>query len=58
MFGVSPMTIYRAISLGQFPAVKIRNRLIIPAKALDAMEDAATDTQASVDTGEYTARLR
>lgn len=38
---VSEVTIYRGISAGEFPAVKIRGRYVIPAKAIDAMEDAA-----------------
>ena len=33
MLGMSTMTVYRAIAEGGFPAVKIRGRLIIPAKA-------------------------
>jgi excisionase family DNA binding protein len=43
MFGMSTMTVYRAIAAGEFPAVRIRGRLIVPAKALDAMVDAALD---------------
>ncbi|PSL08186.1 excisionase family DNA binding protein [Haloactinopolyspora alba] len=53
MFGMSTMTVYRAIADGEFPAVKIRGRLIVPAKALDAMVDAATSTQAAVDAADY-----
>ena len=34
MFGMSPMTLYRAISAGKFPAVRIRGRLIVPIAAL------------------------
>lgn len=49
MFGMSPMTVYRAISAGEFPAVRIRGRLIIPAKAIDAMADIATTEQTVVD---------
>ena len=32
MFGMSPMTLYRAIAAGEFPAVRIRGRLIVPAR--------------------------
>ncbi|NEE01213.1 helix-turn-helix domain-containing protein [Phytoactinopolyspora halotolerans] len=53
MFGMSPMTLYRAISDGEFPAVRIRGRLIVPAKALEAMENDATQLQALVDAGDY-----
>ncbi len=41
MFGMSQMTVYRAIADGQFPAVRIRGRLIVPAKAIDDMADVA-----------------
>ncbi|MHA6784708.1 helix-turn-helix domain-containing protein [Pseudonocardia saturnea] len=49
MFGMSPMTVYRAISAGEFPAVRIRGRLIVPAKAIDAMAEIATVEQTVVD---------
>ena len=49
MFGISPMTLYRAISDGQFPAVRIRGRLIVPAKAVEAMSDAALAEHGVVD---------
>ncbi|NED96824.1 helix-turn-helix domain-containing protein [Phytoactinopolyspora alkaliphila] len=53
MLGMSQMTVYRAIAEGSFPAVKIRGRLIVPAKALAAMEDAATTAQGVVDSADY-----
>jgi excisionase family DNA binding protein len=49
MFGMSSMTVYRAIAAGEFPAVRIRGRLIIPAKAVDAMVEAAVADQRVVD---------
>jgi excisionase family DNA binding protein len=49
MFGMSSMTLYRAIAAGEFPAVRIRGRLIVPAKAVDAMADVATTEQTVVD---------
>jgi excisionase family DNA binding protein len=49
MFGISPMTLYRAISDGQFPAVRIRGRLIVPAQAVEAMAEAAVAEQGIVD---------
>lgn len=49
IFGMSPMTVYRAISAGEFPAVRIRGRLIVPARAVDAMVDAAVAEQGVVD---------
>ncbi len=53
MFGMSPMTVYRAIAAGEFPAVKIRGRLIVPARALDEMVDAAMADRGVVDAAEW-----
>ncbi len=41
IFGMSRMTIYRAIHDDQLPAVRVRGRLFIPSGALDAMVEAA-----------------
>jgi excisionase family DNA binding protein len=41
MLGMSTMTVYRAIRDGEFPAVRVRGRLIVPAKAVEAMGDTA-----------------
>jgi predicted DNA-binding transcriptional regulator AlpA len=49
IFGMAPVTVYRAIRAGQFPAVRIRGRLIVPAKAVEAMADAAAVEQTVVD---------
>ena len=49
MFGMSPMTVYRAIAAGEFPAVRIRGRLIVPAKAIEAIADLAIAEQTVVD---------
>lgn len=49
MLGMSAMTLYRAISAGEFPAVRIRGRLIVPAKAIEAMADIAVADQTVVD---------
>jgi excisionase family DNA binding protein len=43
MLGISAATLYRAISSGQFPAVRIRDRVIVPAKAIEALTDEAID---------------
>ena len=48
MLGTAPMTLYRAIHAGEFPAVKIRGRYVIPARALDELERAAVDTNGLV----------
>ncbi|WP_237768778.1 helix-turn-helix domain-containing protein [Actinopolymorpha cephalotaxi] len=53
ILGTSEMTLYRAIHAGEFPAVRIRGRLIVPAKALDDMVEAALSTQAVVDAGDW-----
>jgi excisionase family DNA binding protein len=51
--GLSEMTIYRAIHAGEFPAVRIRGRYIVPAKALDEMEGIALNTSALVDAADW-----
>jgi excisionase family DNA binding protein len=38
---ISEVTLYRAVRDLQFPAVKVRGRYTIPARALDDLEDAA-----------------
>jgi excisionase family DNA binding protein len=55
MFGMSSMTVYRAIAAGEFPAVRIRGRLIVPARALEAMVEAAVADQAVVDASAWVA---
>ena len=55
MFGLSPMTVYRAIGAGEFPAVRIRGRLIVPAKAVEAMAEVATAEQTVVDAARWAA---
>jgi excisionase family DNA binding protein len=54
MIGTAPVTLYRAIRDGEFPAMRIRGRLIIPARAIDAMIDAAVAEQTVVDTAGWT----
>ena len=41
IFDISEVTLYREIRGGKFPAVKIRGRYVVPARAVAAMEDAA-----------------
>lgn len=55
MLGMSSMTVYRAINAREFPAVRIRGRLIVPAKAVDAMVDAAMADRAVVDAADWVA---
>lgn len=46
------MTIYRAIRAGEFPAIRVRGRYVIPASAIDAMESSAL-AQGLVDARTY-----
>lgn len=56
MFGMSAMTLYRAIEAGEFPAVRIRGRLIIPARAIDEMVAAALRDGTQVDAADFVPR--
>ena len=47
---MSPATLYREIAAGRFPAVKVRTRLVIPAKAIDEIEQAALDSVSTLKT--------
>lgn len=53
MFGMSAMTLYRAIDQDQFPAVRIRGRLIIPARAIEDMVEAAVADGRQVDAADW-----
>ncbi len=53
VFDVSEMTLYHAIRSGQFPAVRIMGRLVVPLKAIEAIEDAASERHALVDAAEW-----
>jgi excisionase family DNA binding protein len=53
MLGTSDMTLYRAIQAGQFPAVRIRGRLIVPAKALEALASAAMASADLLDLSDW-----
>lgn len=50
---ISPMTLYRAIEENAFPAIRVRNRLAVPAKAIDDMEDAALAKRSAVDAADW-----
>ena len=41
LLGLSEPTLYRAIRAGEFPAIKVRGRYVVPAKAIDEMEHSA-----------------
>lgn len=55
ILAMSQVTLYRAIRSGEFPAIKVRGRYVVPASALDAMEHAAVDTGGLVDAAVWTA---
>ncbi len=55
IFGLSSMTVYRAIQEGEFPALKIRGRVIVPAKAVEAMIEAASTDGSLVDAASWVA---
>ncbi|GIG58777.1 hypothetical protein Lfu02_31490 [Longispora fulva] len=50
---LSEPTVYRAIRAGEFPAIRVRGRYVVPAKAIDAMESGALEL-GLVDAAEYT----
>ncbi|MET8359754.1 helix-turn-helix domain-containing protein [Micromonospora sp. NPDC005171] len=52
ILGMSEVTLYRAIHAGQFPAIKVRGRFVIPARAIDDMEASAL-AHGLVDAGSY-----
>jgi excisionase family DNA binding protein len=41
LLGLSDPTVYRAIRAGEFPAIRVRGRYVIPAKAIDQLESSA-----------------
>lgn len=51
--GMAEMTLYRAIAAGEFPAVRIGRRLVIPARVLDRMGEAAISTGRVVTAAEF-----
>lgn len=53
---VSKMTVYRAIAAGEFPAVRIQGRLIVPTGAVEAMAEAAIANRTTVNAADWTAK--
>lgn len=58
LIGTSPVTLYRAIRDGEFPAIRVRGRLIIPARVLDEMVSAAVAQQGVVDVASWVPAAR
>lgn len=56
--GISSVTLYRAINAGEFPAVRIRGRVIVPARVLDALIDGAVDAGSVVDASSFVVTRR
>lgn len=54
MLKLSAMTLYRAIQAGEFPAIRVRNRIIVPARAIDEIEQAAVTSNSVVDAVDFT----
>lgn len=52
-FGMSAMTLYRAINAGEFPAVRIRGRLLIPEDAVTDMTTTAIENRRLVDAADW-----
>lgn len=55
MIGVSYNTLWRAIRDDQFPAVRIRDRIIVPLQAINMLLDAACASGELVDAAGWTA---
>ena len=54
ILGTSTMTLYRAIADQEFPAVRIRGRLIVPVRAVESMIESAMATSGVVDSADWT----
>lgn len=50
---MSQMTLYRVIAAGEFPAVRIGRRLVVPARVLEDMAAAALATATTVDAADW-----
>ncbi|AHH94070.1 helix-turn-helix domain-containing protein [Kutzneria albida] len=55
---LAPSTLYRAIREGDFPAVRVRTRYVVPAVALDALLAAVAETGGLVDPARIAAERR
>ncbi len=51
--GMSQMTLYRVIAAGEFPAVRIGRRLVVPARVLDEMGAAALASGSTVTAADW-----
>jgi excisionase family DNA binding protein len=51
-------TLYRAIHDDAFPAIRIRNRFVVPAAAVDQLAQRAVETGSCVDVAQMAAERR
>jgi len=58
MLGVSYMTLWRAIRENQFPGVRLRDRILVPLKAVDLLLDSAIQSGELIDTPDWTEHWR
>jgi hypothetical protein len=52
------VTLYRAIADGEFPAVRIRKRLIVPARVIEMLVEDVVATGACIDVADWTTTWR
>jgi len=55
---VAPSTLYRVIRDGEFPAVRLRTRYVVPAIALERLLEQAAETGGLVDPARIAAERR
>lgn len=53
ILGVSEMTLYRQIRADAFPAIRVGNRLVVPARCLEEMVETAFKKNAVVDPADW-----
>jgi hypothetical protein len=58
ILGMSEVTLYRAIREGQFPAVKVRGRYVVPARALEVLEADAVNSGRLVDAADHATPMK
>ena len=55
---VDPATIYRAIRAKEFPAVRLRSRYVVPARAVERLAEEAAESLACVDVAQLADKPR
>jgi excisionase family DNA binding protein len=54
----NPKTLYRAIREDAFPAVRVRTRYVVPARAIDELVERAGASDGCIDVAKMTAQRR